>query len=75
MYRGGRCMFMLLSNRAELCGHQPSGNASLPDCAFFYRFAMGLRRAAAQTCLRDFIPQTPFFASRGYKLFGLSLAA
>ena len=26
--------------------------------------ALGIRWAAAQTCLRDFIPQTPFFASR-----------
>ena len=25
---------------------------------------MGLRQAATRTCLRDMIPQTPFFASR-----------
>ena len=34
---------------------------------FFDRFAIGLRWAAAQTYLRDFIPQTPFFASRGFQ--------
>ena len=34
----------------------------------YFRFAIGLRWAAAQTCLRDFIPQTPFFASRGFKI-------
>ena len=28
----------------------------------------GIRWAAAQTCLRDFIPQTPIFASRAFKL-------
>ena len=37
------------------------GSAPILD---YRRFAHGLRWAAAQTCLRDFIPQTPFFASR-----------
>ena len=37
------------------------GSAPIPDN---FRSAHGLRWAAAQTCLRDFIPQTPFFASR-----------
>ena len=31
-------------------------------------FAHRLRWAATQTRLRDFIPQTPFFASRGFKI-------
>ena len=34
----------------------------------YLRFAHGLRWAAAQTRLRDFIPQTPFFASRLSKM-------
>ena len=41
------------------------GSAPILD---YRRFAHGLRWAAAQTCLRDFIPQTPFFASRGFKI-------
>ena len=39
----------------------PNGSSPVPDN---YRFAIRLRWAAAQTRLRDFIPQTPFFASR-----------
>ena len=58
---------ILFSSKTGFCDHRPSGNASLPDCFFFDRFAIGLRWAAAQTCLRDFIPQTPFFASRGFQ--------
>ena len=41
------------------------GSAPILD---YRRFAHGLRWAAAQTCLRDCIPQTPFFASRSFKI-------
>ena len=40
------------------------GSAPILDA---FRFAIRLRWAAAQTRLRDFIPQTPFFALRGFK--------
>ena len=37
--------------RPKSAQHRPSGLASLPDCFFLDRFAIGLRWATAQTCL------------------------
>ena len=37
--------------------------AACSETAFFFEDG-GIRWAAAQTCLRDIVPQTPFFASR-----------
>ena len=48
----------------RLCGRQAALRSLTRGCVCF---ATRGRRAAARTCLRDFIPQTPFLASRRHK--------
>ena len=57
--------FILLSNKPGCSFSDRQGSLRSLTAFPFYRFAMGDDGGLAPCpCLRDFIPQTPFFASR-----------
>ena len=60
-----RKAFILLSNKSGCSFTDRQGSLRSLTAFPFYRFAMGDDGGLPpDPCLRDFIPQTPFFASR-----------